>query len=77
MNRISRLVDALLAGPRRVFGPIAAVFVPESGEEACVLLGLAMIAGAFLVAGLPALALGVPGALYIAIGLGFNLKRGR
>ncbi len=78
----------LLAAPRRVLGRIrvavatgagwlALLIVPESSEEAAILVGMALLAGAFLLAGSPSLALGIPGALYVAIGLGFNLRRGR
>lgn len=56
-------------------GIVAMVLVPESGEEAAVLMGMALLAGGFIVAGLPALALLVPGGLYVAIGLGFTLRR--
>lgn len=60
---------------RRIVAAIAAFFVPANDEEAAVLFGLFLLAAAFLLAGFVPLALGVPGALYVAIGLGFNLRR--
>jgi hypothetical protein len=70
---LERIRDAAATG----VGWIELMVVPESGEEAAVLVGMALLAGGFLVAGVPALALLVPGTLYVAIGLGFNLRRGR
>lgn len=60
---------------RAAAGVLAGVFAPESGEEACVIVGCLLLAAAFLVAGLPALSLGVPGAIYVAVGLGFKFGR--
>lgn len=53
----------------------AAVFVPESSEEALVEFGAILIAAGFVAAGYLPLAMGVPGALFILIGLGFTLRR--
>ncbi len=66
-----RVRDAAAA----VVGWVALMVVPESGEEAAVLVGMVLLAAGFLVANMPALALLVPGTLYVAIGLGFNLRR--
>lgn len=70
MRRAGRAVRAAITGAA---GVVAMVLVPESDAEATVLIGLALLAAGFLVAGLPALALLVPGGLYVAMGLGFTL----
>lgn len=55
---------------------LALALRPEPGTtEGAVMLGLALIAAGFLVAGLVPLALGVPGVLLVAVGLGFDLRR--
>lgn len=69
---LGRIRDAVATGA----GWIALMVVPESGEEAAVLVGMVLLAGGFLIAGAAPLALLVPGTLYVAIGLGFNLRRG-
>jgi len=63
---------AIVAVPGRI---LAAVLVPESSEEAVVEAGLVGLAITFLVAGSVPLAIGVPSALLVAIGLGFDLRR--
>lgn len=72
MRRLLERIRAAVAVP---VGWLGLMVVPESGEEAAVLVGMALLAAGFLVAGMPALALSVPGALYVAIGLGFSLRR--
>jgi hypothetical protein len=63
--------------PFRAIGRILGqVLVPETSQEAVVEVGLVLLAAAFLSAGLVPLAIGVPGGLLVAIGLGFNLRRG-
>jgi hypothetical protein len=83
---------AALAGvamaTRRVIVGVAGVFamlvIPDSAEEAAVLFGIVLLAGGFVAwsvldhsPAIAALALLVPGALYVAIGLGLTLRRGR
>ncbi len=74
---LAATIAAALFAPIKVLGM---VFVPENDEEASVLVGLALIVPGFIVAWAIswtlACALLVPGALFIAIGLGFNLRRG-
>ncbi len=65
MSRLADLVHRLVLALR-----------PEPGTtEGAVMLGLVLIAAGFLAAGLVPLALGVPGLLLVAIGLGFSLRR--
>lgn len=75
-----RLFGALRAAalvPVRIVAPLlpSDTTTPEGQKEAVVLYGLALLAAAFAAAGMPPLALGVPGALLVAIGLGFSLRR--
>lgn len=51
---------------------LTAVFIPDSDQEASVLFGLGLLALMFILAGLPLLALGVPGTVYVLVGLGFR-----
>lgn len=74
-RRLGAARDAALTPFRAAAGLLANAFAPESSEEALVEVGLAGIAITLLVAGLPVLALGIPSALILAIGLGFNLRR--
>lgn len=72
MTRIRALATALAALVVRAVAP----FRPEPGTtEGAVMLGLALLASGFAVAGLWPLALGVPGALLFAVGLGLDLRR--
>jgi hypothetical protein len=71
------LAERVTAAGRATAAALAMVVVPDSDEEAAVLLGLAGIAVTFLIRGQPDLAIGVPSALLVAIGLGFTLRRGR
>lgn len=72
MTRLRAAAAAIAALSARVAAP----FRPEPGTtEGAVMLGLALLAGGFAVAGLWPLALGVPGALLFAVGLGLDLRR--
>jgi hypothetical protein len=68
---MTRLADAL----RAMAVPFVLILVPDSPEEAAVIFGLALVAGGLLLAGLAPLALVVPGAVYVLIGLGFKFGR--
>lgn len=46
--------------------------IPDQGRVT--LAGLLLMAAAFLAAGLPALALGAPAAILVAVGLGFSFR---
>ena len=74
MSRFRRAADAL----GNLFGRGWAVIRPEPGTtEGAVMIGLVLLAAAFIAAGLIPLALGVPGAVLVAVGLGFSLRRTR
>jgi hypothetical protein len=68
---MTRLAGAL----RAIAEPFALVLVPDSPEEAAIIFGLALVTGGLLLAGLVPLALVVPGAVYVLIGLGFKFGR--
>ncbi len=76
MTRIRAGLAAFAGGAARLIRGLALVVVPETSEEAVVEVGLLLVAGAFLLAGRPELALGVPGGLLVLIGLGFTFRRG-
>lgn len=74
MTTLRRLTSDL----RDLVGRALVPFRPAPGTtEGAVMLGLVLIAAAFVVAGLLPLALGIPGACLVMIGLGFSLRRGR
>lgn len=75
MIRLRRIAGRLWSPVPVVGRTLSAVLVPESSEEAVVEVGLVLLAAGFVAAGLVPLALAVPGALLVAIGLGFNLRR--
>lgn len=81
MSRIRGFVERVAGGLRAAAGPVLQVVIPESSQEACVLVGMLLLAVGFLVTGnrfgpdLSSLALLVPGTLYVLIGLGLNLGR--
>lgn len=72
MTIARRSIGAVRAGAAAIRAGLAAAirpFTPEPGTtEGAVMLGLALVAAAFLAAGLPPLALGVPGAVLVLLG---------
>ena len=83
MRRI-RIAIAGLAGKAgdvalQVAGGIVGFILPESPEEWSVLAGMVLLAAWCLVdPGVPdPWAIAIPGVVYLALGLGFSLRRGR
>ena len=75
MNRLRAARAAVAGAIRAIAAPFALVLVPESSEEAAIIFGLVLISAALILAGQLPLALGVPGAVYVLIGLGFKFGR--
>jgi hypothetical protein len=68
---MNRLAGAL----RAIAAPFALILVPDSSEEAAIIFGLVLVSAALVLAGYLPLAVGVPGAVYVLIGLGFKFGR--
>lgn len=79
MTRIRELVSSIAGGIRAI---VVEILVPASPEEAAFLVGAGLLAIAFLwasaatgIAWLATLSVGVPGALYVLMGMGFRFGR--
>ena len=77
LEQLAAWIRRVVLVPVRIIAPLlpADTTTPDGQREAVVLYGLALLAAGFVVGGHLDWALGLPGALLVAIGLGFSLRR--
>lgn len=78
-NAIGDLAGRARSGALQVAGAVVGFVLPESPEEWSVLAGMVLLSTWCLVdPGIPdPWAIAIPGVVYLSLGLGLNLRRGR